>query len=233
MNSLFHTLPIEWKTFLQLDEKDPVYEKLYTFIKDQEMTHCVFPPEKLRFTAFKLTPPDQVRVVIIGQDPYHDVGQAHGLAFSVQKKTQIPPSLRNIFVELQNNFKRPFDTSNGDLTPWAKQGVLLLNRVLTVNAHCANSHAGQGWESFTQLVIEKLNKQKKAIVFVLWGDKAQKLSHMITTPHYILQCAHPSPLSAYRGFLGSNIFNQINSHLASPIDWFQSRLLLNNQPNLF
>ena len=171
----------------------------------------------------ELTPFDNVKVVILGQDPYHGDNQAHGLSFSVQKGIALPPSLLNIYKELESDLGIPVAKS-GDLTAWAKQGVLLLNTVLTVRAHEANSHRGQGWETFTDAVITSLNQSDHPIVFVLWGKPAQSKGKLITNPnHLILKAPHPSPLSSYRGFFGSKPFSQINEFLEktdqTPIDW--------------
>ena len=177
------------------------------------------------FRALELTHTDQVKVVILGQDPYHGEGQAHGLAFSVPDGVKLPPSLRNIYKELAEEYDLVFMPDSGDLTSWAEQGVLLLNTVLTVRAHSANSHANWGWEAFTDAVIEVVNKEAPAgVVFILWGNPAQKKRKLIDeTRHYVLTSAHPSPLSAYRGFFGSNIFRKTNELLVkagkTPIAW--------------
>lgn len=196
---------------------------LRAFIAAERREHDVFPPDAQLLRALQLTPLDAVRVVILGQDPYHGAGQAHGLSFSVERGVPIPPSLRNIFKELHQDLGVP-TPAHGDLTRWAEQGVLLLNTVLSVRAHSANSHRGQGWEQLTDTIIEVLNAQCQDVVFVLWGAAAGKKAKMIDSArHPILRAPHPSPLSAYRGFLGCKHFSKINAHLEriglSPIDW--------------
>lgn len=185
----------------------------------------VFPPASDLFTAFALTDITQVKAVIIGQDPYHGEGQAHGLAFSVPENMKLPPSLRNIYKELADEYSWQTLPESGDLSSWARQGVLLLNTVLTVRAHQANSHAKLGWENFTDEVIKTVNSSAPGrVVFILWGNPAQKKRKLIDeSKHAVLTCAHPSPLSAYRGFFGSNIFRKANEILEAsgrnPIDW--------------
>ena len=203
--------------------RKPYYAKLYQFVNDEYNNGQVFPPANDIFNAFHYTPLSQVKVVIIGQDPYHNVGQAHGLCFSVKPDVDIPPSLVNIYQELHEDLgcKIP---NNGYLVKWAKQGVLMLNTVLTVRAHQANSHRGKGWEEFTDAAIRALNKQDRPIVFILWGRPAQMKKSMLDNPkHLILEAPHPSPLSAYRGFFGSKPFSQTNNFLIAnriiPIDW--------------
>jgi uracil-DNA glycosylase len=201
----------------------PYFGDLQQFITNERTQHQVFPPDERVFTAFDLTPPESVRVVILGQDPYHDVGQAHGLAFSVLPGVKVPASLRNIFKELHADLGCEIPTG-GCLTPWAKQGVLLLNTVLTVRAHEANSHRGKGWEAFTDAVIQQLSNRTDPIIFVLWGKPAQAKRTMIDAGnHLVLEAAHPSPLSAYNGFFGSRPFSKINASLRSwgkdEIDW--------------
>ncbi|MGX7107535.1 uracil-DNA glycosylase [Hutsoniella sourekii] len=186
-------------------------------------TQTVFPPQDEVFRALNLMPFDQVRVVILGQDPYHGQGQANGMAFSVHPGIQIPPSLRNIYQELESDLNIPAP-NHGDLSDWAKQGVLLLNTVLTVRAHEANSHRGLGWEELTDLVIQRLNQREEPVIFVLWGRPARQKAKLINQDrHYVIQAPHPSPLSAYRGFFGSKPFSKINEKLAEwqqePIDW--------------
>lgn len=213
----------DWLTELGAEFRKPYYAKLYQFIKEEYNQYQVFPPADDIFNAFHYTPLSQVKVVIIGQDPYHNIGQAHGLCFSVKPDVEIPPSLVNIYQELQADLgcKIP---NNGYLVKWAKQGVLMLNTVLTVRAHQANSHRGKGWEEFTDAAIRALNKQDRPIVFILWGRPAQMKRSMLDNPkHLILEAPHPSPLSAYRGFFGSRPFSQTNSFLIQnriiPIDW--------------
>ncbi len=187
-------------------------------------THTVYPPAEDIFDALHLTPLSNVRVVILGQDPYHEPGQAHGLCFSVQpSQPEIPPSLLNIYKELHDDVGCHMP-DNGCLIPWAKQGVLLLNTVLTVRAHQANSHRGKGWEQFTDAILEAVNRQDRPIVYMLWGSQAQAKIPMLTNPrHLILKAPHPSPLSAYRGFFGCRHFSRCNEFLTShgekPIDW--------------
>jgi len=197
--------------------------QLRAFLVEEKKRYSVFPPGREMFNAFALTPFDQVRVVILGQDPYHGPGQAHGLCFSVRKGVRSPPSLQNIFKELHEDLDVP-RPAHGELTSWAQQGVLLLNTVLSVRAHNANSHRSQGWEQFTDRVIEILDARKESLVFVLWGSAAGRKAEMIDQDrHLILRSPHPSPLSAHRGFFGCRHFSQINAHLESqggaPIDW--------------
>ena len=200
-----------------------MYKELYQFVRSEYSSAQIFPPADDIFNAFHFTPLSEVKVVILGQDPYHNVGQAHGLCFSVKPGTDIPPSLVNIYKELQDDLGCPIP-NNGYLTKWAKQGVLLLNTVLTVRAHMANSHRGKGWEEFTDAAIRALNKQDRPIVFILWGSPAQQKKKMLNNPkHLILEAPHPSPLSAYRGFFGSKPFSKTNAYLTqngiTPIDW--------------
>lgn len=199
------------------------YRDLYNFVKDEYNHTIVYPQPDNIFNAFHLTPLKKVKVVIIGQDPYHGENQAHGLCFSVQPSVAIPPSLENIYKELHDDLgiKIP---NNGYLQEWAEQGVLLLNTVLTVRAHQAGSHQGKGWELFTDAVIEAVNKVDRPVVFILWGKPAQKKRKMLTNPkHLVLEAPHPSPLSAYRGFFGSKPFSKTNDFLVSngeePVNW--------------
>ena len=213
----------DWLTELSEEFRKPYYAKLFQFVKEEYSTTQVFPPADDIFNAFHLTPLSQVKVVIIGQDPYHNVGQAHGLCFSVKPDVDIPPSLVNIYQELHSDLGCRIP-NNGYLVKWAKQGVLMLNTVLTVRAHMANSHHGKGWEEFTDAAIRALNKQDRPIVFILWGRPAQMKESMLNNPkHLILKAPHPSPLSAYRGFFGSKPFSKTNqfleSHGIAPIDW--------------
>lgn len=213
----------DWLPELGAEFRKPYYKKLYEFVKQEYNTTQVFPPSDDIFNAFHLTPLSEVKVVIIGQDPYHEPGQAHGLCFSVKPGVDIPPSLVNIYKELQDDLGC-YIPNNGYLVKWAKQGVLMLNTVLTVRAHRANSHHGQGWEEFTDAAICALNKQNRPIVFILWGRPAQMKKSMLDNPnHLILEAPHPSPLSAYRGFFGSRPFSKTNQflkeHGAEPIDW--------------
>ena len=213
----------DWAEPLAPEFKKPYYAKLYRTIKEEYQTRQIFPEPNDIFNAFHLTPLSDVKVVILGQDPYHNDGQAHGLCFSVKPDVDIPPSLVNIYQELHDDLgcKIP---NNGYLEKWAKQGVLMLNAVLTVRAHQANSHRGIGWEEFTDAAIRILNEQDRPMVFILWGRPAQMKKSMLTNPkHLILEAPHPSPLSAYRGFFGSKPFSKTNqfleAHGLTPIDW--------------
>lgn len=213
----------DWLEPLSEQFKKPYYKQLYTTILKEYQTYKIFPAAEDIFNAFHLTPLSQVKVVILGQDPYHNDGQAHGLCFSVKPGVEIPPSLVNIYKELHDDLGCHIP-NNGYLVKWAKQGVLMLNTVLTVRAHQANSHKGLGWETFTDAAIEILNKQQQPIVFILWGRPAQLKKPMLTNPkHLILEAPHPSPLSSYRGFFGSKPFSKTNEFLKEnglePIDW--------------
>ncbi len=213
----------DWLEALQGEFKKPYYKDLFEKVKSEYSTRQIFPPADDIFNAFHLTPLSQVKVVILGQDPYHNVGQAHGLCFSVRKGVEVPPSLVNIYKELHDDLGCEIP-KHGCLTKWAKQGVLMLNTVLTVRAHEPNSHRGIGWEEFTDAAIAALNSQDRPIVFILWGSPAQKKARMLNNPnHLILKAPHPSPLSAYRGFFGSKPFSQTNEflkdHGVEPIDW--------------
>lgn len=212
-----------WKQRLQNEFDKPYFENLVTFVKKEYATTTVYPPGKLIFNAFNLCPFENVKVVILGQDPYHEPGQAHGLCFSVQEGTQIPPSLQNIFKEIESDLNHPVPTT-GDLTRWARQGVLLLNATLTVRAHMAGSHQNHGWETFTDEVIKTIAREKEHVVFILWGSYARKKAEFIdTSKHLVLTSAHPSPLSAYRGFFGNRHFSKANSYLEAngmtSIEW--------------
>ena len=213
----------DWLAPLTPEFAKPYYRELYKKVKEEYATHMIFPPSNEVFSAFELTPLADVKVVILGQDPYHNVGQAHGLCFSVKPEVEIPPSLVNIYKELHDDLGC-YIPNNGYLVKWAKQGVLMLNTVLTVRAHQANSHRGIGWEEFTNAAIRVLNEQDRPIVFILWGSPAQRKKEMLNNPkHLILEAPHPSPLSAYRGFFGSKPFSQTNAFLEknglTPIDW--------------
>lgn len=213
----------DWLRPLSSEFKKPYYRKLYERIIEEYQNYQVFPQSDDIFNAFNLTPLSKVKVVIFGQDPYHGDGQAHGLCFSVKPDVQIPPSLVNIYKELQDDLGC-YIPDNGYLVKWAEQGVLLLNTVLTVRAHQAFSHRGIGWEEFTDAAIRILNEQDRPIVFILWGKPAQMKKAMLNNPHHlILEAPHPSPLSAYRGFFGSRPFSKANDFLIrngeSPIDW--------------
>ena len=200
------------------------YKKLYSFVVDEYSKCVVYPPADDIFNALHLTPLSEVKVLILGQDPYHNEHQAHGLSFSVlPDQKEIPPSLQNIYKELQDDLGC-YIPDNGYLEKWAKQGVLLLNTVLTVRAHQANSHQGKGWEHFTDAIIQAVNAQDRPVVYMLWGRAAQSKIPMLTNPkHLILKAPHPSPLSAYRGFFGCKHFSQANAfleeHGVAPIDW--------------
>jgi uracil-DNA glycosylase len=213
----------DWLDELKTEFQKPYYRELYTFVNEEYRNAQIFPPADDIFNAFHLTPLKDVKVVIIGQDPYHNVGQAHGLCFSVKPEVDIPPSLVNIYKELHDDLGC-YIPNNGYLVKWAKQGVLMLNTVLTVRAHMANSHRGKGWENFTDAAIRALNKQDRPIVFILWGSPAQAKAKMLDNPkHLILKAPHPSPLSSYRGFFGSKPFSKTNAFLSEnglpPIDW--------------
>ncbi len=215
-------LPTDWKTVLADELKKPYFHKLKEFVDAEREAHTVYPPEGDVFNAFKLTPYERVQVLLLGQDPYHDEGQAHGLCFSVKPEVKRPPSLVNIFKELQHDLGCPIP-NNGYLVPWAEHGVMLLNAVLTVRAHKPASHANHGWETFTDAVIRALNDRPRPLVFLLWGAYAQKKSKLIDTDrHRIVTAAHPSPLS-FKKFLGSKCFSAANNALEelgeTPIDW--------------
>lgn len=212
-----------WDTILQEEFQKEYYLKIREFLKYEYTHYRIFPNMNDIFNSLKLSDYEDIKVVIIGQDPYHEIGQAHGLAFSVQPGVIIPPSLRNIYKELQSDLGC-YIPNNGFLEKWAKQGVLLLNNVLTVREGQANSHKECGWEIFTDSVIRELNKRDKTIVYLFWGACAAKKEHLVTNPnHYILKSVHPSPLSASRGFFGCKHFSKANEILVknglSPIDW--------------
>ena len=213
----------EWEKALHAEFSKPYYAKLYKTVLNEYRTRQIFPPSTDIFNAFQFTPFEKVKCVILGQDPYHGEGQANGLCFSVHKGVRIPPSLVNIFKELEDDLGIPAP-QDGDLTKWAKQGVLLLNTVLTVRAHEANSHRGSGWEEFTDAAIAALEKEDRPLVYLLWGGPARRKASLITNPHHlVLTAAHPSPLSAYNGFFGCRHFSKANAYLAAngvePIDW--------------
>ena len=212
-----------WNEILAEEMQKDYYQELQAFVQKRRAEVRVFPEEKNVFNALELTPFESVKVVILGQDPYHGFGQAHGLSFSVQKGTPLPPSLKNIYKELQEDIGGELPTE-GDLSHWAKQGVLLLNTVLTVEEGNANSHKGMGWERLTNRLIESLNELKHPVIFILWGKPAQDKEKLITNPnHVLLKAPHPSPLSAYRGFFGSKPFSRVNDiliqHGQTPIRW--------------
>lgn len=214
----------DWLAEIQPEFYKQYYKDLFYFVKDEYTKRTVYPPANDIFNAFNYTPLSKVKVVILGQDPYHNENQAHGLSFSVlPSQPEIPPSLQNIYKELSEDLGC-YIPNNGYLKKWADQGVLLLNTVLTVRAHQANSHQGKGWETFTDAVIEAVNRQDRPIVFLLWGAPAGRKKVMLNNPnHLVLIAPHPSPLSAYRGFFGCKHFSQTNEFLVShglePIDW--------------
>ena len=213
----------DWLDALQGEFRQPYYKKLFQTVNEEYRTRRIFPPADDIFNAFHLTPLRDVKVVILGQDPYHGEGQAHGLCFSVRPGVEIPPSLVNIYQELHDDLGCTIP-NHGCLVKWAQQGVLLLNTVLTVRAHQANSHKEIGWEKFTDAAIRKVSEQDRPIVFILWGRPAQAKKSMLHNPkHLILEAPHPSPLSAYRGFFGSRLFSQANRFLKAqgiePVDW--------------
>ncbi len=213
----------EWYNVLRPEFGKPYYALLYKKIREEYGRTTVYPPADEIFNAFSMTPLHDVKVVILGQDPYHEAGQANGLCFSVRKGVQIPPSLVNIYQELHDDLGLPIP-NHGDLTAWARQGVLLLNTVLTVRAHAAASHRGLGWEQFTDAAIRALSNEDRPIVFILWGRPAGEKRALITNPkHLVITSPHPSPLSAHRGFFGSRPFSRTNTFLAengvAPIDW--------------
>jgi len=221
--SLFQQLPEDWQRALLPFVPAELFAKLDNFLFRERLSSTVFPPSEQVFSAFHLTAFEQVRVLLLGQDPYHEPGQACGLAFSVPDGTAQPPSLRNILKEYSSDLLLPYPKSPS-LEPWTRQGVLLLNAVLTVRCGQANSHQNQGWETFTDAVICALSKRKKPLVFLLWGKSAASKKTLIdSSRHAILECPHPSPLSAYRGFFGSKPFSKTNEELLkrkqSPVDW--------------
>ena len=214
----------DWKDALREEFDKDYYNKLIEFVKDEYDNNVVYPSINNIYKALELTPLNEVKVLILGQDPYHNVNQAHGLSFSVlPTQTKLPPSLKNIYKELEDDLGC-YIPNNGYLEKWAKQGVLMLNTVLTVRAHQANSHQNKGWEQFTDAIIREVNKIDRPVVYLLWGRPAQMKSSMLDNPkHLILKAPHPSPLSAYRGFFGCKHFSQTNDFLTSngleAIDW--------------
>jgi uracil-DNA glycosylase len=212
-----------WKQLIQQQSSQPYYHDLLRFLQEDGKFHQIYPPHSNVFDALKLTTPSNVKVVILGMDPYHGPGQAHGLSFSVPPGVDVPPSLRNIFQELKNDLGID-SPSHGCLIDWAKQGVLLLNTVLTVRQGQAGSHRNRGWEFFTDAVITHLNQMDRPLVYLLWGNFARDKKELITNPqHLVLEAAHPSPLSAYKGWFGCKHFSQANrflsDHQIAPIDW--------------
>ena len=213
----------DWDELLAGEFEKDYYLKLRSFLKEEYFTKRIYPPMNDIFNALKYTSYENARVVILGQDPYHGEGQAHGLCFSVKEGTPLPPSLKNIFKELDTELKIPAATS-GELVGWARQGVLLLNTTLTVREGQPQSHKGRGWEIFTDKIISLMNEKSRPVVFILWGSNARAKKALITNPnHFVLESAHPSPLSAYNGFFGCNHFVLANEFLVSqneqPIDW--------------
>jgi uracil-DNA glycosylase len=211
-----------WKNVLQSEFEKPYFLPLINFVKQEYKTYTCYPKGRNIFKAFELTPFDKVKVVLLGQDPYHGPGQAMGLCFSVPEGISYPPSLRNIITELKDD--TGVELKTGDLSSWAAQGVFMLNAALTVRAHEAGSHQNQGWETFTDSVIQKISEQKENIIFILWGSYAQQKINLIDTrKHFIIKSAHPSPLSSHRGFFGSKPFSKTNDFLVSkniePIQW--------------
>ncbi len=212
-----------WKKILEPELDKPYFQQLSDFVKKEYQSNTIYPPPKQIFSAFDACPFDQVKVVILGQDPYHGPGQANGLCFSVADHIRIPPSLQNIYKEINSDLGKPFPKT-GNLENWAKQGVLLLNATLTVRAHQAGSHQKKGWEEFTDAAIHNLAENRQGLVFLLWGSYAQKKGSFIDDQnHLVLKAPHPSPLSAHRGFFGCKHFSQTNAYLAlnglDPIDW--------------
>ena len=212
-----------WENKLQDEFQKQYFAELTSFVREEYKTKVIYPSGKDIFKAFDACPFDNVRVVIIGQDPYHGAGQAHGLCFSVNDGVKQPPSLKNIFKEIESDLGKPAPKS-GNLERWANQGVLLLNATLTVEANAAGSHQKRGWETFTDAIIKKISDEKENVVFILWGAYAQKKGQIIDTKkHHVLQSAHPSPFSAYNGFLGNKHFSKTNAYLKSvgkkEIDW--------------
>lgn len=213
-----------WKNALASEFEKDYFKQLTDFVRSEYMSgKTIYPEPKNIFNAFNLCPLNNVKVVIIGQDPYHEPGQAHGLCFSVQQGIELPPSLVNIYKEIEQDIGHKSIT-NGDLSDWARQGVLLLNSTLTVLAHVAASHSGHGWETFTDAVIKAVNENRKNVVYMLWGSFAQKKADFVDTQNnLILKSAHPSPLSAYRGFFGNHHFSRANEYLQQhgdvPINW--------------
>jgi uracil-DNA glycosylase len=212
----------DWTELLAAEFQSDYFRELMTFVVSERESQTIFPPTGSVFNAFKQTPHANTRVVILGQDPYHGAGQAHGLSFSVENSIKLPPSLKNIYKELAGDIGCAVPTS-GNLLPWAQQGVLLLNTVLTVREGQANSHRKKGWEKFTDRVVEVLGQQESAIVFILWGNPAQKKEKLIGGQHTIIKSVHPSPLSSHRGFFGSKPFSKANEVLKKmghePINW--------------
>lgn len=220
---MIQQLPSDWYKILKEEVEKPYFHQLMQFLKEEYEQQTIYPSQDDIFSAFHLTPYEETKVVILGQDPYHGKGQAHGLSFSVKPGVKVPPSLKNIYKELYDDLGCEIP-QHGYLVRWAKQGVLLLNTVLTVREGKPNSHKGKGWEKFTDQVIQALNQREKPIVFILWGRHAQEKKALITSSHHlIIEAAHPSPFSAKRGFFGSKPFSKTNQFLIEmgmePIDW--------------
>lgn len=214
---------MQWNDILSKEIVKPYYKELYNFIQKEYEKNTVYPPKDKLLNALSLTPFDDIKCVILGQDPYHGYNQAMGLAFSVPYGVEIPPSLQNIYKEIQSEFNYKM-SDDGNLTKWAKQGVLLLNSVLTVQAGKPASHQGKGWETYTDAILKAVNKKKEPVVYFLWGSFAKSKKTLLNNPnHLILEAPHPSPLSAYRGFFGCNHFKKCNEYLTTngvkPIDW--------------
>ena len=212
-----------WKSQLGKEFEEDYFARLAAFVRQEYRQHTIYPPAPLIFNAFDLCPFEQVRLVILGQDPYHEPGQAHGLCFSVQEGVALPPSLENIFREIRQDLGLE-PLPSGNLERWARQGVLLLNATLTVRAHQAGSHQNKGWERFTDAVVHRLAEERQGLVFLLWGAYARRKGEFIdSSRHLLLKSAHPSPLSAYRGFYGNHHFSRANQYLQSqglePVDW--------------
>jgi len=213
-----------WKKHLKDEFEKPYFAELAEFVRKEYKDEVVYPPPKYIFRAFYLTPFDKVKVIILGQDPYHGKGQANGLAFAVGEKITLPPSLKNIFKEVESDLGEKMVHTHGDLTRWALQGVLLLNATLTVRAHLAGSHQNKGWEQFTDAAIKALSQEREHLVFILWGNYARSKKELIDrSKHLIIESPHPSPFSAHHGFFGSHPFSKANAYLEKqgekPIDW--------------
>jgi uracil-DNA glycosylase len=229
MNAKDVKIEDSWKEILKEEFEKPYFEQLSKFVKDEYLKNKVYPHPKNIFRAFYLCPFNDVKVVILGQDPYHGAGQANGLCFAVSENISIPPSLQNIYKEIESDLCekfsiKNFSPNNGDLSRWAEQGVLLLNATLTVRANIAGSHQGKGWEEFTDAVIRKLSDEKERLVFILWGNYAKKKGEVIDREkHLVLESAHLSPFSAYNGFFGCKHFSKTNEYLKKwgkePVDW--------------
>lgn len=214
-NTIVESLPVEWRELLAEEFDKEYFGELMSFVEQQSLCHTLYPPREQIFSAFRACPPSEVKVVIIGQDPYHGEGQANGMAFSVGEGVKLPPSLRNILREVREDIGDTICTS-GDLTQWAEQGVLLINAVLTVRSGEAASHAGRGWEHFTDSVIEALARSRQSVVYMLWGSHAQRKGALVDrASNCVLESVHPSPLAAYRGFFGCKHFSKANAYLES------------------